>query len=185
MHAHGDSLLFHPNSAGHHIFDLNLALIIVSTILISLRIIVRKFVVKAMGWDDLIAIVAWGLCVTLSALEMDTTNYGTGAQMEDVPRQTILQFLKRLSIMELVYLIASGACKDKSEEQSMMLAHAIISIFVDCMLVALPLWVVTNYLKMGVKAIQILLVFSFGIFAVATGIVRLSIIITTDFSVNT
>ncbi|CCF36516.1 hypothetical protein CH063_08066 [Colletotrichum higginsianum] len=76
-------------------------------------------------------------------------------------------------------------CKDKSEEQSMMLAHAIISIFVDCMLVALPLWVVTNYLKMGVKAIQILLVFSFGIFAVATGIVRLSIIITTDFSVNT
>lgn len=59
MHAHGDSLLFHPNSAGHHIFDLNLALIIVSTILISLRIIVRKFVVKAMGWDDLIAIVAW------------------------------------------------------------------------------------------------------------------------------
>ncbi|CCF42332.1 hypothetical protein CH063_12364 [Colletotrichum higginsianum] len=111
MHAHGDSLLFHPNSAGHHIFDLNLALIIVSTILISLRIIVRKFVVKAMGWDDLIAIVAWGLCVTLSALEMDTTNYGTGAQMEDVPRQTILQFLKRLSIMELVYLIASGAVR--------------------------------------------------------------------------
>ncbi|GKT68452.1 integral membrane protein [Colletotrichum tofieldiae] len=76
-------------------------------------------------------------------------------------------------------------CRDKREERSMMLAHAIICIFVDCMLVALPLWVVTNYLKMGVRAIQILLVFSLGIFAVVTGVVRFSIIITTDFNVNT
>lgn len=66
-----------------------------------------------------------------------------------------------------------------------MFAHAIICIFVDCMLVALPLWVVTTYVKMGVKAIQILLVFSLGIFAVATGIVRFAIITTTDFNVNT
>ncbi|KAJ3944813.1 uncharacterized protein N0V96_004828 [Colletotrichum fioriniae] len=59
----GQSLRYHPNSGGHHVFDLNLALII-------------------------------ALCVTLSALEMDTTNYGTGAQIEDVPRPTLLQFFK-------------------------------------------------------------------------------------------
>ncbi|KAF6844788.1 integral membrane protein [Colletotrichum musicola] len=262
MVAPGDSLLWHPNSAGHHIFNLNLALIIVSTLMVWLRLYVRKVIVKALGWDDLIATVAWILCLTLSALEMDTTHYGTGAQIEDVPRETLLQFFKvgrprpgqevskltrfhqRLSIMELVYLIASGAvrlailaflprlsknkiytwciyilscivvvvsltgfffvltecsqipdvfnygstwrqCRDKSEERRLMFAHAIISIFVDCMLVALPLWVVTSYVKTGVKAIQILLVFSLGIFAVATGIVRFAIIITTDFNVNT
>ncbi|TEA13983.1 hypothetical protein C8034_v006898 [Colletotrichum sidae] len=240
----GDSLLWHPNSGGHHIFNLNLALIIVSTLLVGLRLYVRKAIVKAIGWDDLIATVAWALCVTLSALEMDTTHYGTGAQIEDVPRETLLQFFKRLSIMELIYLLASGAvrlsilaflprlsknkfytwsiyalssvvvvvsltgfffvltecsqipdvfnygstwrqCRDKREERSLMLAHAIISIFVDCMLVALPLWVVSSYVKMGVKAIQILLVFSLGIFAVATGIVRFAIITTTNFNVNT
>ncbi|KAF6819550.1 integral membrane protein [Colletotrichum sojae] len=245
MVAPGDSLLWHPNSAGHHIFNLNLALIIVSTLLVWLRLYVRKVIVKALGRDDLIATVAWVLCLTLSALEMDTTHYGTGAQIEDVPRETLLQFFKRLSIMELVYLIASGAvrlailaflprlsknsqmytwciyilscivvvvsltgfffvltecsqipdvfnygstwrqCRDKSEERRLMFAHAVICIFVDCMLVALPLWVVTSYVKMGVKAIQILLVFSLGIFAVATGIVRFAIIITTDFNVNT
>lgn len=53
------SLLYHPNSEGHHIFNLNLALIIVSTTLISLRLFVRKVIVKALGWDDLMAVVAW------------------------------------------------------------------------------------------------------------------------------
>ncbi|OHW94920.1 integral membrane protein [Colletotrichum incanum] len=254
MVATGRSLLYHPDSDGHHIFDLNLASIIVSTILVSLRLFVRKFVVKALGWDDLIATVAWALSVALSALEMDTTHYGTGAQIEDVPRETLLQFFKRLTIMELIYLLASGAvrlailaflprlsknkvytwsiyglstivvvisltgfffvltecsqipidslltqwpsdvfnyggswrqCRDKREERSMMLAHAIICIFVDFMLLVLPLWVVTNYLKMGVRAVQILLVFSLGIFAVVTGVVRFSIIVTTNFNVNT
>ncbi|OHE95292.1 hypothetical protein CORC01_09437 [Colletotrichum orchidophilum] len=240
----GESLLYHPNSGGHHEFNLNLALIIVSTIFVSLRLFTRKIIAKALGWDDFLAILAWALCITLSALEMDTTNYGTGAQIEDVPRPTLLQFFKRLSIMELVYFLASGVvrlsilaflprlsknkvymwsiyalnaivvisslsgfffvltecsqipdvfnysstwrqCVDKGEERSMMLAYAIICIFVDCMLVVLPLCVVTNYVKVGVKAIQILLVFSLGIFAVITGIVRFSIIVTTDFSVNT
>ncbi|KAJ0324882.1 hypothetical protein COL5a_007652 [Colletotrichum fioriniae] len=75
----GQSLRYHPNSGGHHVFDLNLALIIVSTLLVSLRLLTRKII---------------ALCVTLSALEMDTTNYGTGAQIEDVPRPTLLQFFK-------------------------------------------------------------------------------------------
>lgn len=76
-------------------------------------------------------------------------------------------------------------CKDKRDEQSMIFAYAIICILVDCMLVALPLWVVLSYVKMGVKSIQILLIFSLGIFAVVTGIVRFVIIVTTDFNVNT
>jgi len=244
MKASTESLLYHPDSAGHHIFELNLALIIVSTILIFLRLFVRGFLVKALGWDDLIATVAWVLCVTLSALEMDTTHYGTGAQIQDVPRETLLQFSMRLTIMELVYFIASGAvrlailaflprlsknrvyrwliyglsaivvivsltgvffmltecsqipdvfnyaaswrqCRDKRDERLMVLSQSIVWIFVDFMLVALPLWVVASYLKMGIKAIQILLVFSLGIFAVATGIARCVIILTTDFSNNT
>lgn len=55
----GDSLLWHPNSQGHHIFNLNLALIIVSTLLVALRLYVRKAIVKVLGWDDSIAILAW------------------------------------------------------------------------------------------------------------------------------
>lgn len=55
----GQSLRYHPNSGGHHVFDLNLALIIVSTLLVSLRLLTRKIIVKALGWDDFLAIVAW------------------------------------------------------------------------------------------------------------------------------
>ncbi|WDK20700.1 hypothetical protein CGRA01v4_11985 [Colletotrichum graminicola] len=175
---------------------------------------------------------------------MDTTHYGTGAQMKDVPQETLLQFTMRLTIMELIHFIASGAvrlailaflprlsknrvyrwllyglstivvavsltgvffmltecsqipdvfnyaaswrqCRDKRDERLMVLSQSIIWIFVDFMLVALPLWVVASYRQMGIKAIQILLVFSLGIFAVATGIARFIIILTTDFSDNT
>ncbi|KXH68178.1 hypothetical protein CSAL01_02099 [Colletotrichum salicis] len=177
----GQSFRYHPDSGGHHVFNLNLALIIVSTFLVSLRLFTRKIVAKALGWDDFLAVVAWALCVAISALEMDTTNYGTGAQIEDVPRPTLLQFFKRLSIMELVYFLASGAVRLSILAFLPRLSKNIV----DCMLVVLPLCVVTNYVKMGVKAIQILLVFSLGIFAVVTGMVRFSIIVTTDFSVNT
>ncbi|KAK2012672.1 hypothetical protein LZ32DRAFT_559369, partial [Colletotrichum eremochloae] len=238
------SLPYHPDSAGHHIFNLNLALIIVSTILVSLRLFVRRFLVKALGLDDLIATVAWALSVTLSALEMDTVNYGTGAQITDVPQVTLLQFFSKLTTLELIYFIASGAvrlailaflsrlskhrvytwfiyglstiviavsltgfffmltecsqipdvfnysapwrqCVDKSQERAMVLAQSVICVLVDCMLVALPLWAVKSHLKMDVKAIQILVVFSLGIFAVASGAARFIIILTTNFTENT
>lgn len=54
-----DSMLWHPNSIGHHIYNLNLALIIFSTVFISLRLYVRKAIVKALGWDDFLAVLAW------------------------------------------------------------------------------------------------------------------------------
>ncbi|KDN69832.1 hypothetical protein CSUB01_11602 [Colletotrichum sublineola] len=76
-------------------------------------------------------------------------------------------------------------CVDKSQERAMVLAQSVICVLVDCMLVALPLWAVKSHLKMDVKAIQILVVFSLGIFAVASGATRFIIILTTNFTENT
>ncbi|KAK1989939.1 hypothetical protein LX36DRAFT_621510 [Colletotrichum falcatum] len=238
------SLLYHPDSAGHHIFNLNLALIIASTILVFLHLYVRGFLVKTLGWGDLVTTIAWALSVTISSLEMETTHYGTGAQMANVPPDTLLQFFENLATMELIYFIASGAvrlailaivfhlsknrvyqwfiyglsvvvvtvsltgffflltecsqipdvfnyaaawrqCRDPSEGRAMALAQSVICIFVDCMLVALSLWAVLSNFKVGAKAIQMLLVFSFGIFAVASGAARFFIILTTNFGENT
>ena len=67
----------------------------------------------------------------------------------------------------------------------MMWAHAIVGIFIDGALFALPIWVIRNKMAAGAKAIKVILVFCVGLFAIMTGIIRLSFIVTTDFSVNT
>lgn len=76
-------------------------------------------------------------------------------------------------------------CISKQKEAYMMWAHAIVGIFIDAALFALPIWVIRNKMAAGAKAIKVILVFCVGLFAIMTGIIRLSFIVTTDFSVNT
>nr|XP_036584974.1 uncharacterized protein CTRU02_04943 [Colletotrichum truncatum]KAF6794742.1 integral membrane protein [Colletotrichum truncatum] len=109
--ASGTSLLWHPNSMGHYIYYLNIVLLIVSIILMLLRLYVRKTIIKKLGWVDLVAILAWAFCIAMSALEIDNTHYGTGAQIEDISPDTFSEFFKRLAILELVYFFASGAVR--------------------------------------------------------------------------
>lgn len=76
-------------------------------------------------------------------------------------------------------------CISKQKEAHMMWAHAIVGIFIDGALFGLPIWVIRNKMAAGTKAIKVMLVFCVGLFAIMTGIIRLSFIVTTDFSVNT
>jgi hypothetical protein len=49
-----------PNdSDGHAISDLNIALIVITSVLVIMRLYVRGIVVRGLGWDDLFAILAW------------------------------------------------------------------------------------------------------------------------------
>ena len=50
---------------------------------------------------------------------------------------------------------------------------------------ALPIWVVSSTMRLSAKTVQVILVFSVGTVAVITGIIRLIVMIRTDFSVDT
>lgn len=54
----------------------------------------------------------------------------------------------------------------------MMQAHAIIGIIVDVFLMGLPIWIVYKKMLFSRRTLQVILVFSVGIFAVLSGIIR-------------
>lgn len=62
-----------------------------------------------------------------------------------------------------------------------MKAHAGITIIIDFALFALPIWVINAKMMKSSKKYQVMLVFSVGLFVVATGIVRMVYVCTLDF----
>ncbi|KAF5616218.1 integral membrane protein [Fusarium sp. NRRL 25303] len=77
-------------------------------------------------------------------------------------------------------------CISKHEENYMMFTHSIVGIIIDAALFGLPMWIIWGNMASHRQAIKVILVFSIGLLAVATGIVRFGIIITaTDFSTDT
>ncbi|KAH6681516.1 hypothetical protein B0J14DRAFT_576537 [Halenospora varia] len=72
-------------------------------------------------------------------------------------------------------------CKTSNQEQANMKAHAGITIIIDFALFALPIWVINAKMMKSSKKYQVMLVFSVGLFVVATGIVRMVYVCTLDF----
>ncbi|KAJ9144980.1 Integral membrane protein [Pleurostoma richardsiae] len=112
--------------------------------------------------------------------------YGTGAV---ITVQTITCFLFRLleckHISDLWKPPGSGPCMSKNSEAIMMWTHAAVGIAVDVTLLALPIWVIHSKMIFSAKTIRVMLIFTVGIFASATGIVRLAIMARTNFADDT
>ena len=47
------------DNGGNTIRKLDICLIVFSTVIVALRYYVRQFMLKSMGWDDVLAISAW------------------------------------------------------------------------------------------------------------------------------
>lgn len=72
-------------------------------------------------------------------------------------------------------------CVSAQQEQNNLIAHQAIGIIVDFMLFALPIWVINSKMMKSAKKMQVIAVFSVGLFVVVTGIVRMVLLNTLLF----
>ncbi|KAK9418293.1 hypothetical protein SUNI508_08254 [Seiridium unicorne] len=223
--------------------DLNICLIVFSTVFVATRLYVRAFMTKGLGLDDAATVVAYLLLVVFSGLEIRTVGLGSGAHMYEIPGAFVPPFFAALTTQHLMYfwcvglmrlaIVAfllrlardrifkiltyatggviivqtivcflfrllechklsdlwlppgSGDCISKDSEAIMMWTHAGVGIAIDVALFCLPIWVVRSKMMNATKAVRVVLIFCVGIFATATGIIRLTIMARTDFSVDT
>lgn len=112
--------------------------------------------------------------------------YGVGVV---IAVKTVAAFLYRLleckNIKDLWLPPGSGDCSSKDSEAIMMWTHASVGIAVDFCLFALPIWVVHSKMIWSAKTIRVILIFCVGLFAVITGIIRLAIMVNTNFAIDT
>ncbi|EGU73458.1 hypothetical protein FOXB_16031 [Fusarium oxysporum f. sp. conglutinans Fo5176] len=76
-------------------------------------------------------------------------------------------------------------CVSPEMESHLMWSHAIVGIFIDAALFGLPIGVIRKRMTFSSKAVQVILVFCVGLFAIVMGILRIGFMVTTDFAVDT
>ncbi|KAF2089908.1 hypothetical protein K490DRAFT_62785 [Saccharata proteae CBS 121410] len=226
------------------VWDLNLALIIVSTIFVASRLFVRFYMVKNAGWDDGLALFAWTLLVSQSSSEMANTYHGSGKEMSTLSPGTIHTFFILLGTEQVLYFLGTGIvrlsivaflprmskdaryvrvvrvlgilialytfictcvlvfecdplvafwdkdvknphCISGQQQAILMYTHGAIGICFDIILLAMPMYVLYSKMMWSLTTLKVALIFSVGIFAMVTGVVRLSIIVNVDMTKNT
>ncbi|KAB5518048.1 hypothetical protein GE09DRAFT_1230721 [Coniochaeta sp. 2T2.1] len=104
--------------------------------------------------------------------------------------QTITAFIYRLTECTPVAdnfkppILPGLNCKGLAADQNMMVSHAVAGIVIDLALLILPVYIIYTKMIWSRKTIQVLLVLSIGVFAIVTGIVRLIMILTLNFTVD-
>ncbi|KAK1658646.1 hypothetical protein BDP55DRAFT_681794 [Colletotrichum godetiae] len=100
-----------PEYAGDKTLHLNIALIICTTIVVGIRLYVRAFMAKALGLDDLLAFLAFGLVSALSAMDIRLVQFGSGAHIEYVPKPLLATWFESLTTQTLIYFVGTGVMR--------------------------------------------------------------------------
>ncbi|KAL7623267.1 hypothetical protein AAE478_006948 [Parahypoxylon ruwenzoriense] len=164
-----------PDYHGDTEIGLNGWLIGFSTIFYGLRIFVRVYMTKSPGLDDGIATLAYILLVVQSSMDINAVSFGSGAHLSYVPDDLVSKFFESLGIQTLIYFWAVAMTHR---------VHAVVGVAVDVILLILPIWVICTKMMWSRKTLQIILVLSVGVFAAATGIIRLAMMTAEDFFVD-
>lgn len=76
-------------------------------------------------------------------------------------------------------------CKSPKADNHIVEGHIAVGNVVDLFILLLPVWLACTNMLRSKRMIQVILVFCVGILAVGLGIVRLTLILTVDFTVDT
>ncbi|CAG9948990.1 unnamed protein product [Clonostachys rosea f. rosea IK726] len=83
-----------PDSQGYMLKNLNISLIVASSIILIARLNTRAFILKSLGVDDLIATISWILLVTYSLMIIRAVGNGAGTHIDQVPPEQLAEFFK-------------------------------------------------------------------------------------------
>lgn len=75
-------------------------------------------------------------------------------------------------------------CRSAKAEQPVMYAQSAIGVVIDICLFGLPIWIIRKTMIYSGKMVQVIVVFGVGLLVNITGVIRLVVFVTTDFSVN-
>ncbi|KAF5626231.1 hypothetical protein F25303_11198 [Fusarium sp. NRRL 25303] len=151
---------------GQSVFDLNVALMVITNILMILRLYVRGIMARNLGWDDGLAVVAWGLVVAFSCIEIALLTKGVGYHIQDVPRETLLQLLSLFPVDKLVFILAGGFAR--------------LSILAYLPRISRE----TSATKTRAQVTKMTLMLLLGLFAVVSTITRLIILLATNMNAD-
>ncbi|RSL80028.1 hypothetical protein CEP51_006885 [Fusarium floridanum] len=96
------------DSHGYIMLNLNIALIVITSVIVSTRLYVRGVMIQALGWDDLLAFIAWILAVAHSSLEIVAVGHGAGSHMSSLTPEQLNAFFSMLPVNQLVFFWACG-----------------------------------------------------------------------------
>ncbi|KAG7046722.1 hypothetical protein JMJ77_0014945 [Colletotrichum scovillei] len=211
-----------PGYAGPKILQLNVALIVCTSIIVGLRQYVRAFIAKALGLDDVLAFLAWAGLTFESAMDIWLVQYGSGAHLKYIPKADFTTWFEGIVTNGLLYLIGTFLilsyttgffviaqtlgcviyrltqcsplshlwkppffpgknCVPSEYQNTMMVVHQVVGLVLDFCLMGLPIWVIYTKMLWSKRAFQVICVFSVGIFVVATGCVRLTMMKKSQF----
>ncbi|RSL70803.1 hypothetical protein CEP54_001581 [Fusarium duplospermum] len=96
------------DSHGYIMLNLNIALIVITSVIMSTRLYVRGVMIQALGWDDLLAFIAWLLAIAHSSLEIVAVGHGAGSHMSSLTPEQLNAFFSLLPVNQLVFFWACG-----------------------------------------------------------------------------
>jgi hypothetical protein len=79
---------------------------------------------------------------------------------------------------------SSRKCVSREARSAVLVAHSAVGVAVDFALLALPIWVVWSKMMFSAKMLRVVTILFVGMFAVITGIVRLVVLLRTNFSLD-
>ncbi|CAH0052398.1 unnamed protein product [Clonostachys solani] len=197
-----------PDSPGYILEKLNIALLVVSSVTIIARIGTRIFILRSLGWDDLIAGVAFFLptfsllfFVEIGMIRFSVIAFYMKFSSDRWYRWGLyaLAFIN-LSVTMVVFFVYLTECEhipdlwdvtapdrhcmSKAEERKLLWSHGITGVALDLGLLVLPVTLICIIMKFSKKRAQVLLVICVGLLALIASIMRVTYHIMIDFSTD-
>ncbi|VUC23573.1 unnamed protein product [Clonostachys rosea] len=197
-----------PDSPGYILENLNIALIVVSSITMILRMSTRIFILRSLGWDDLIVCVAYFLptfsllfFVEIAMIRFSVVAFYLKLSSDRWYRWGLfaLAFMN-LSVTMIVFFLyltecehipdlwdvtaPDRQCMSKANERHLFWSHGICGVVLDLGLLVLPVTLICIVMKFSKKRAQVLLVICVGVLALIAGIMRVTYHIMIDFSTD-
>ncbi|KAK9782718.1 hypothetical protein AB5N19_09298 [Seiridium cardinale] len=97
-----------PDSQGSTLVNFNIAFIVISTTLLCTRLYIRGFMVKVLGLDDYLAVIAYAILTTQSVIEILAVGVGSGTHMDEVPPERLPTFFSYLVTLQILYFWGTG-----------------------------------------------------------------------------